>query len=66
MEGNVEDDTQSKMQKAWNGREKIWQSYLASCLIYPNDPLGPFLYEKIMVSSLLEGLQEVNWLQNPR
>jgi hypothetical protein len=38
MEGNAEDKTQSKMQKAWETREKIWQSYLAYSLIYPNYP----------------------------
>jgi hypothetical protein len=38
MEGNVEDETQRKMQKAWETREKIWQSSLASSLISPNDP----------------------------
>jgi hypothetical protein len=38
MEWNVEDETQSIIQKAWNTREKIWQISLASCLICPNDP----------------------------
>jgi hypothetical protein len=28
----------AKCRKAWNTREKIWQSSLASSLIYPNDP----------------------------
>jgi len=56
MEGNVEDKTQSTMQKTWETRGKIWKSSLAFCLIYPNDPLGPFLYEKKMVNSFPEGL----------
>jgi hypothetical protein len=47
MEGNVEDETQRRMQKAWNTREKIWQSSLASSLIYPNDPpRAPFIWRK--------------------
>jgi hypothetical protein len=56
MEGNVEDKTQRKMQKAWGTREKCLQSSLASSLIYPNDPLGPYLYEKIMVNYFPEGI----------
>jgi hypothetical protein len=46
MEGNVEDETHSIMQKAWNTRENNWQSSLASILIYPNGPLGLFYMRK--------------------
>jgi hypothetical protein len=38
MEGNPKDKNQRKMQKAWGIREKIWQSSLASSLIYLNNP----------------------------
>ena len=38
MEGNVEDETQSMMQKGLDTREKFWQSSLTSSFIYPNDP----------------------------
>jgi len=50
LEGNIEDETQSGMQKDWNVKEKIWQTSLASSFIYPNDPLEFLLYGKNMVN----------------
>jgi hypothetical protein len=44
MIGNVEDENSERDAKAWNAREKFWQSSLASSFIYPNDPPRALLY----------------------
>jgi hypothetical protein len=61
---NVEDESQSRMQKAWNTREKIWQSSLPSSLKYPNEPPRALLYGENMVNSFPKGIQELIWLGN--
>jgi hypothetical protein len=50
--------------KAWNIRDKFWQSSLASLSYIEMNPIGPFLYGEMMVIWFSKGIQEVKWLSN--
>jgi hypothetical protein len=56
MIGNVEDENSEHDAKAWNEREKFWQSSLASSFISSNDPPRALLYGEMMVIQLSEGI----------